>query len=83
MIGMLLYVDVWTFLVEYVSLMMHYVDDSLGMSRVTCSIRIWPYVLHECNCTCDMVKYVCLVVVDLCPSTWYIKNVNMTLIFVD
>ena len=71
-------VEVWIFLIDYVILMMYYDDDCMGIDGVTCSIPNCPYVLHECDCICDNVKYGCLVVVDLCPSTWCMKNMNMT-----
>ena len=51
------------------TLRMSYVDVSIGMSRVTCSVLSYPYALHESGCTNDKMKYACLVVVDLCPST--------------
>ena len=38
---------------------MNYVDVSIGMDRVTCSKLGCPYVLLECDCTCDK-KMICV-----------------------
>ena len=46
-------VEVWIFLVDYMNLLMSYVDHYIVVCRVTCSILSWPYILLEWYCTCD------------------------------
>ena len=46
-------VEVWLSLIVYIGLMTDYVDVSTGVNGVTCSRLSCPYVLLECDCTCD------------------------------
>ena len=66
-------VEVWIFLVDWIKILMSYVDDSIGVCRVTCSILSWP--MFYLNDIVHVIGwwYVCLVLVDRCPSTWYMK----------
>lgn len=71
-------VDVWFFLIYYMSLVMNYVDVSIGMNNVTFRCIGFPNVLLKWYHTCDKM----MMRVSCCgtpTSTWYMKNINMSL----
>ena len=67
------------FLVDFMNFMMNYIDYSVGVCRMTCSMLTWPYMLLEWYCTCDKIIMKCVLFFRPISFSWKMKNVNMTL----